>query len=220
MRRFTELCLKSEVPYELVSAALVLGYSSIGLTQGVEEEDIEIVKRLDLDPRNPNDLVRSLRGSRWNNEVITVNCRTKSVARQAGKDNRVDLITFPVTENWKQNSLDSQQANLMRDSGCGYLIDLSELLTENRLVLGKRIEFLKRNAKNALKRGLPVVASSCAVDKSGIRDPYGLASLLSLLDIDEDHALEMISDTPNKIVTQNREKLKDSYTLPGVWIED
>ena len=220
MRCFTELCLKPGSPDELVSTALDLGYSSVGLPRMVEGDKIDIIKRLDLDPKNPNELIKSLRSSRWNYEVITVHCRSKAVARQAGKDNRVDLVTYALSHNWKQNFLDHQQANLMRDSGCGYLIDLSQLLTEDRFVLGKRIEFLKRNTDNALKKGIPVVASSFAADKWGIRDPYGLASLLSLLDIDEDHALDMISDTPVDMVSRNREKLKDSYTLPGVWVID
>jgi len=218
MRRFTELCLKPESPEEMVLTAKMLGYSSVGLPKKAESEGVDVVKRLDLDPKNPNELIKGLRSSRWNNEIITVNCRSKTVARQAGKDNRVDLITYPLSDKWRQNFLDPQQVNLMRDSGCGYLIDVSQLLIADRYVLGKRIEFLKRNAYNALKKGIPVVASSLAADRWGIRDPYGLASLLSLLSIDEELALDTVSRFPDMMVARNREKLKDFYTLPGVWV--
>lgn len=218
MRHFTELCLKPDIPEVMISLAKTLGFSSVGLLKEVDDESIDVVKRLDLDPKNPNELIRSLRSSRWNNEIITVNCRTKAVARQAGKDNRVDLITYPLSDKWKQNFLDPQQVNLMKDSGCGYLIDLSQLLNDDRYVLGKRIELLKRNAHNALRKDIPVIASCFAADKWGIRDPYGLASLLSLLDIDEELALDTISRFPNEIITQNREKQKDTYILPGVWV--
>ncbi len=218
MRHFTELCLKPEKTEELLSAVKALGYSSIGLTQKVKTGDLDIVSRLDLDPRNPNDLNNSLKSSRWRTEIITVNCRSKSVARQAGRDNRVDLVKFPVTDKWKQNYLDRPQAGLMRDSGCGYLIDLSLLLVDDPYLLRKRIEFIKRNIHNALKKGVPVVASSCAFDVWGLRDPYGLASLLSLLDVDEEHALEMVSSVPEKLVERNREKMTKSYIVPGVWV--
>ncbi len=218
MRLFTDLCLNPEKPGEVISLAKELGFSAIGLNQKEQTEDLDVVKRLDLDPRNPNELNRSLRNSRWHNEIITVNCRNKSVARQAGRDNRVDLITFPVVEKWKENHLNHQQAGLMRNSGCGYMVDLSILMVNDAYLLGKRIEFLKRNIHNALKRDIPVVASSYAVDKWGLRDPYGLASLLSLLDVDEEKALDMVSSVPNEMVTLNRGKLKDSYIVQGVWV--
>lgn len=184
----------------------------------MESDKLDIVKRVDLEPGNPNELLKNLRQIRWNTEVITVKCRKKSVARQAGRDRRVDLVSYPFTRNWKQNYLDRQQAGLMRDSGCGYLIDLSELITDDPYYLRKNIEYLKRNKDNAEKKDLPVVASSCACTVWGMRDPQGLASLLSLLDVDQDHALDMISNTPNGLVARNREKLKDEYIQPNVWV--
>ena len=218
MRCFTELCLKPENPEEIISLVKSLGYSSIGLSEKIESDTIDIVSRLDLNPKNPNELLRSLRNQRWKTEVITVNCRSKSVARQAGKDRRVDLITYPILDKWKNNHLDRQQAGLMRDSGSGYLIDLSQLLIDDAYLLRKRIEFIKRNKDNAVKRGVPVVASSCATDVWGLRDPHGLAALLSLIDVDEDHGLDMVSNNPYGLVDKNRVKLKDSYILEGVWV--
>ena len=218
MRNFTDLCLKPDNPEEVISVAKSLGYVSIGLMEKPESSIIDIVSRLDIDPKNLNELSRSLRSHRWETEIITVNCRTKSLARRAGRDPRVDLITYPIVDKWKNNHLDRQQAGLMRDSGSGYLIDLSKLLVNDSFLLRKHIEFIKRNKDNAVKRGVPVVASSCASDVWGLRDPYGLAALLSLLDVDEDHALDMVSINPYGLVERNRAKLKDSYIVEGVWV--
>lgn len=218
MRHFTDLCLNPDNPDTVISLAKTLGYDSIGLNSKTETTGSDIVSRLDIDPKNPNELLRSLRSYRLKTEIITVNCRTKSVARQAGRDRRVDLITYPIVEKWKDNHLDRQQAGLMRDSGSGYLIDISQLLVHDAYLLRKHIEFLKRNKDNAIKRGVTVVASSFATDIWGLRDPYGLAALLSLLDVDEKHALDMISSNPYGLVERNRAKLKDSYILEGVWV--
>ncbi|MBD3171191.1 hypothetical protein GF326_01840, partial [Candidatus Bathyarchaeota archaeon] len=54
----------------------------------MEPDNLDIVKRVDLEPGNPNELLKDLRQCRWNTEVITVKCRKKSVARQAGRDRR------------------------------------------------------------------------------------------------------------------------------------
>jgi len=218
LRRFIEIGLRSHEAEPVVSAAKSLGYSAVGLDRSAEFKNIDVVKRVDLDPKNPSQLSQALRRYRWKTEVITVNCITKAVARQVGRDRRVDLITFPFTMNWKKNYLDRQQAGLMRDSGCGYLINVSELLVSDANVLEKRIEFIKRNKDNAVKKGIPVVASSFASEPLELRDPYGLASLLSLIDVDEEHAYDMVSTMPYMIVARNREKLKDSYIQDGVWV--
>lgn len=194
----------------------MLGYTDVGLDKAIKDDSV--VKRLDLDPRNQNQLNQSLRSNRRRTEIIVVNCRSKAVARQAGRDNRVDLVTYPLTDKWKDNHLDRQQAGLMRDSGAGYLINASELLSSDAYILRKRIEFIKRNLENASKKGLPIVVSSFASNHLELRDPYGLASLLSLLDVDEEYAVDMVSSIPYRLVEANREKLKDSYIQDGVWV--
>jgi RNase P/RNase MRP subunit p30 len=199
----------------MVEATKELGYSLVGVAGKTE---LDVVKRLDIDPKNQNQLNQSLRSNRRRTEVITVNCRNKSVARKAGQDRRVDLVTYPVSDKWKRNYLDRQQAGLMRDSGAGYLVDASKLLVTDAYILRKNIEYLKRNLEIAVKRDIPVVASSFAAMPLELREPYGLTALLSLLDVDEDHALEMISTNPYTMVMRNRAKLKDSYIQDGVWV--
>jgi RNase P/RNase MRP subunit p30 len=199
----------------MVEAAKSLGYSLVGVAG---KTDLDVVTRLDLDPKNQNKLNQSLRSNRWRIEIIVVNCRNKSVARKAGQDRRVDLVTYPISDKWKRNYLDRQQAGLMRDSGSGYLVDVSKLLITDAFVLRKNIEYFKRNLEIAVKRGVPVVASSFATEPLKLRDPHGLAALLSLLDVDEDHALEMVSTNPYTMVMRNRIKLKNSYIQDGVLV--
>jgi RNase P/RNase MRP subunit p30 len=93
----------------LISTVKSLGYSKIGLNTKEFSTDVDIVNRLDLNPRNPNELLRKLSSSRWKVEIITVNCRSKSLARLVGRDRRVDLITYPLLSNWKYNHLDRKQ---------------------------------------------------------------------------------------------------------------
>lgn len=215
MKKFTDIYLQSNNESQLLLNRLFeLGYHSVGLNSKEKHSKIDVVYRIDLEPRNQNELSHLLGKHRWSVEVMTVMCRTRSISRQAGKDRRVDLVLFPVTERWKQNHLDRKQAGLMRDSGGGYLVDLSLLLLTDRLILRKNIEFLKRNIQNAVKKGVPVVASSGAASLWDLRDPYGLASLLSLLDIDEAHALDMISTTIRTMINDNRRKLEGSHFIP------
>lgn len=212
MKKFIDIYLRpNNKPQLLINKLLELGYHSVGLeTTRLKHNKIDIVKRIDLEPKNQNGLSHLLRKHRWSEEIITVMCRTRSISRQAGKDRRVDFLSFPVSERWNQNYLDIRQAKLMRDSGCGYLVDLSLLLLDDRYIFRKNTKSIKLNIQNAVKKGVPVVASSGSTSLWGLRDPYGLASLLSLLDVNESDALEMISTNISSIIKENRRKLKTS----------
>jgi RNase P/RNase MRP subunit p30 len=217
---FIEIGIDSLYPQNIISTAKSLGYTKIGLNKKTFSNKLDIINRLDLNPKNSNELQKKLRKNRWKTEIITVNCRNKSLARLAGQDRRVDLITYPLLSNWKSNHLDIKQANLMRDSGCGYLVNISHLLETDKQILVKTIKFLKRNTDNAIKKGIVIVASTCTNNIWGLRDPHGLAALLSLLEIDEKYSLEMISSIPLSLVEHNRGKLNTSLNVSGVGITE
>lgn len=221
MREFIDLSLmpKNETSLELMfQTARALGYSAVGLEK-TGSDVIDVINRVDLYPRNQNELSKKLRKLRHSTEVIVVHCDNKSVARQAAHDHRIDLIRFPVNRDTKKRIyLDRRQAGLMRDSGAGFEVNLKDLLVDDRHLLAKRIVAIKKSLDIAIKYGLPVVASSGAENIYGLRDPHGLAALMSLLGVDFEPALDMVSANPTRLVTENREKLKNSYVLPGVWV--
>lgn len=221
MRDFIDLSLKprDETAQELMlQAAKALGYSAVGLEK-TGTDVIDVIHRVDLHPRNQNELGKQLRKLRHSTEVIVVHSGNKSVARQAAHDHRVDLVRFPVDRYTKKRLyIDRRQAGIMRDSGVGFEVCIKDLLFTDRHLLAKRIVAIKKSLDIAIKHGLPVVASSGAEDVYGLRNPHGLAALMSLLGVDIDPALDMVSTTPTRLVTANREKLKNSYIVPGVWV--
>ncbi|HJX02615.1 MAG TPA: RNase P subunit p30 family protein, partial [Candidatus Bathyarchaeia archaeon] len=96
----------------IINKAAQLGYNLIALlfppntTQeelkqiqtACKEAKLDLATRIDLKPRTPNDLTFNLRKFRRRFEIIAVLCESKNVARQAAKDHRVDLISFPSTD--------------------------------------------------------------------------------------------------------------------------
>jgi len=221
MREFIDLSLNPEDKTTIdlmLQEAKALGYVAVGMEKR-ESDIIDVITRVDLHPRNQNELGRQLRKLRRRTEVIVVHCGSKSVARQAAHDHRVDLVRFPVDRDTKKRIyLDRRQAGMMRDTGIGFEVCIKDLLEDDRHLLAKRIVTIKKSLDIAIKHDLPVVASSGAVDRYGLRDPQGLDALMSLLGVDYEQALDMVSTNPMRIVADNREKLKDSYILPGVWL--
>jgi RNase P/RNase MRP subunit p30 len=221
MREFVDLSLKPKDETGLDSMlqeAKALGYTAVGMEK-TGSDTIDVINRFDLYPRNQNELGKHLRKLRHRTEVIVVHCSSKSVARQAAHDRRVDLIRFPVDRDTKKRLyLDRRQAGMMRDTGAGFEVSIKDLLVDDRHLLAKRIVSIKKSLDIAIKHGLPVVASSGAGDRYGLRDPPGIVALMGLLGVDSEHALDMVSTNPMRLVADNREKLKDSFIMPGVWL--
>jgi RNase P/RNase MRP subunit p30 len=221
MREFIDLSLRPKDETELefmLQTAKTLGYSAVGMEKtGLNL--VDIIHRVDLHPWNQNDLSKQLRKLRHSTEVIVVHCGNKSVARHAAHDHRVDLVRYPVDRDTeKRLYIDRKQAGIMRDTGAGFEVCIKDLLVDDRHLLVKRVVAIKKSLDIALKYGLPIVVSSGAEDRFSLRDPHGLAALMSLLGVDIEPALDMVSTNPTRLVTANREKLKNSYVLPGVWV--
>lgn len=223
MRKFIDLHLKSEAgsAEEMLKLATRLGYEGVGLVQDdpatVLGASLDIVSRIDLRPRNANDLIATLRRIRRRYEIVAVECRSKNVARQAAKDNRVDVLNFPGSVSERRRvRFDRQEASLAADANCAFEINVSDLLGVGPLVLSRLLSIIREEAENAERHGVPVVVSSGAHEPLTMRDPRSLAAVLSLLDINEEQSLDTVSTNPWDLVTRNREKLGPGFVMPGV----
>ena len=224
MRRFIDLNLKvtrKNLP-EMLEQAEKLGFSKVGVATSTIKEiesSIDIISRINLIPRNTNELSRDLKKYRRRFEIVSVRCNSINVARQAAKDHRVDIISFPKHKNGKSRIwLDKQEANLASESNVVYELLFSDLLGKIGEVASKTIYNWSRELTNARKYDIPVLISSGASSLLGLRGPRALASLMVLLDVDENEALDMVSVTPMKLVERNRRKLDEGFISPGVRI--
>jgi RNase P/RNase MRP subunit p30 len=206
----------------IINHASELGFDAIGLTGWYLSENraIDVISRIDLTPRNQEQLNIQLMNARRIYEIISVICLSKNIARQASKDSRVDIIKFPKEPNVRKKVwLDNHQANLMRDSGSGYEIDVNELLSHEMLTIEHRLRQLNRELHMAIKYDLPIIASSGAPDFKMMREPKAIISLLRLLDMNENGAFQMVSNNPLSMIQKNRKKLSKSYVAQGVWFD-
>jgi RNase P/RNase MRP subunit p30 len=215
MRQYVDLHLKpstSEQAQEMVSVAHKIGYSQIASTKPpqVSINNILVATRVDIEAKRGKELLDGLNRNRWRFDIIAVRCFSKEVARQAAKDDRVDILLFPDDPTQrKHNWLDPHEAELIDGTERAYEVNASDLLATNPTHLAKVINQLKRDLAVATKHDIPIVFSSGATTPTAIREPKALTALASLLDIDEDYAIEMISTTPKAIIEKNRAKLKE-----------
>jgi ribonuclease P/MRP protein subunit RPP1 len=182
-----------------------------------KEKHIDFVSRIDLSPRNRNELKSQLRKVRRKYEIICVKCKTKEVARQAAQDRRVDLLNFPSLY-FRNRFFDRNEAELASNSLTALEIEAKPLLILEGSSRTRLLSFLRRETTIANDFHIPIVLSSGATETTLLRKPRELATLLHLLDFDENSALDTVSTNPNMIVSRNRDKLSSSFVAPGIKI--
>ncbi len=231
MRRFIDLNVRDpgdpRVLTEMLELASRLGFKGIALAsdrpapQALRDEaralGIDLASRIDLRPRNTNELSKTLRRVRRKYEIVAVRCENKAVSRQAAKDHRVDILTFPLLRTGRSHvGLDRQGASLASKSNCAYEVSLSDLLGSSSTERARVLVNMRRSIWNATHESVPVVVSSGAGTPLRMREPRAIASIMSLLGISENNGLDAVSETPRRILERNREKLGPGFVSPGV----
>jgi RNase P/RNase MRP subunit p30 len=178
---------------------------------------VDFASRVDLLPRTAEELLASLRKLRRKFEIIAVACESKNVARQAAKDRRVDLVSFPKPD-YRNAIFDAAEAELASRSNVSLEIETNPLLTLEGPQRARLLSNLRRQVTTALDQHVPVVVSSGVSEEFLLRGPKDVAALASLFDLTRTYALEAVSKNPTRIVKANRRKLESKFVAPGIRI--
>lgn len=233
-RTFSDLhlCLNPTEPsvaHQTLSKAATLGYGLVSVPFPTNTQDtimsgfrdicnriqIEFASRVDLQPKTRDQLMRMLRNLRRKFEVVCVICNNKEVARQAAKDRRVDLLSFPFPS-FREKSFDWAEAELASSSLSSLEIDVKPLLLSEGTTRVRLLSSLRLEVSIAREFHVPIVVSSGASNSFLLRKPRELAAFVSMLGLDEPSALKAISYNPESIVLRNREKLSSGFVAPGI----
>lgn len=208
----------SRLGYHLIAITLPAGFAEKELDDVrhiCREARIDLASRIDLKPRTPEELIRNLRKFRRKFELVAVLCESKNVARQAAKDRRVDLLSFPWID-FRRRFFDAAEAQLASDSLASLEIDMKPLLVLEGPGRIRLLSCLRREVAIARRFHVPIVVSSGVSDEFLMRRPMEMASLASLFDLDQTSAVRGVSENPVAIVKRNRAKLSSRFIAPGI----
>jgi len=220
---------KKEETEDMLHVASELGYKSVGiplpkrsrqdLTNDLRKvcisHGLDLITRVDLSPKSPKDLIRDLRQLRRRFELVSVNCQSKAVARQAAKDHRVDLLVFPSI-NPRQRFFDLAEARLASQGLAALEVEMASLLRHYGSHRVRLISCLRKEVAIAKRLKVPIVISSNAHDIYEMRGSHEQISLATLFDLESNLAREAVTRVPMSIVKRNREKLSPSYVARGI----
>jgi len=234
MKRFADLHLRPDLnssnhTQTLMAKAKALGYTLVGVSipRRVQKDALRLLQetcrackldfaiRIDLSPRTPSELLRSLTRFRREFEIVAVNCLSKAVARQAAKDRRVDLLAFPSIDP-RARFFDRAETRVSSQGIAALEVDVSLLLRTSGISRVRLLASLRREVNVAEKASFPVVISSHASTPLQMRGPHDLVSLSALYGMDHASAVNAVSSAPCGIVDRSRRKLEAYYVSQGV----
>jgi len=220
----------TEQASRLIHKAAKLGYRLVGIPfqkhaeeqmvtmrKVCEDHGLDLATRVDLEPRNPDELLRDLRRYRRQFELVAVLCESKNVARQAAKDRRVDILNFPQID-FRRRFFDRAEAELASNCLASLEIDVRPLLLLEGADRVRLLWTLRKEVATAQDFHVPVIVSSGVSDDMLIRKPMEVVALSSLFGLANGPAAEAVTTNPSAIIKRNREKLSPNFVAPGIRI--
>nr|MDO8043554.1 RNase P subunit p30 family protein [Candidatus Baldrarchaeota archaeon] len=210
----------SELGYAIICISFNKGFNNFfeKIKRKSEDFGLEVYRRMDLLPKNVQELKAKLRQIRRKFEIISVRCIDKKICVAAARDRRVDTLNFPTLESLK--NFTESTANLAAEGDTAIEICLKTFLNVRGIRRARLITESRKAAKIALKKGIKIVIDSGAENIFEMRGPQELCSLGYLLDLPEEYIDLTVSEIPFNIIKTNLSKLSASFVLPGVEIVD
>ncbi|WP_455367866.1 RNase P subunit p30 family protein [[Eubacterium] cellulosolvens] len=178
--------------------------------QALKQSGLDPVSRVDLYPKNKNELLSLLRRFRQRFEIIAVKCLNNDVSLTAARDRRVDIIFFNLDNpRFRFNTAIAHLCN------CSLEVNIKNIAHQtSHSVLGR----VSGEIQTALDHKIPLIISSGASDIFEIKPPQQMASLGQIFGADKDSSLKMVSDNPITVIERNRKKHEGSHIFEGVEI--
>ncbi len=221
------------VASRIIEKSASLGYGAVAISFPMDYErktverineicsrfGMQMVMRCDLTPRNRGELLRSLETYRKRFEIINVRCFSKEVSRQAAKDRRIDMISFP-SNNPRKRFFDASEAALASEVSICLEIEMTPLLLLYGRDRTRLMSYLRTEIQNAKKHDIPLILTSGASAPHLLRKPTDYGFLAYLVGLDLNSAKKAMSSEPENMIERNKKKSNPNFITAGVRLID
>ena len=211
----TNLSIGENTIDEMVDFAKRLGLSGIGVVRYfpaqeeiVNRDDFDLVNVIMLKASKPEELSEMIKKTRKKAEVLMVHGGDFDINRAACEDPMVDVLCHPEF-NRKDSGLDHICVKAAAENDVAIEVNFRELAESYKLHRIRVLAAIRRNIDLCKRFNTPLITSSSAVSRWGLRSGRELASIANLLGLDLVKSIETTSLIPENIVLHNREKLQN-----------
>lgn len=211
----TNLSIGENTIDEMVLFAKHLGLSGIGVIryfpaqeQVVNRDDFDLANVLMLKASKPDELSEMIKKARKKCEVLMVHGGDFDVNRAACENPMVDVLCHPEL-NRKDSGLDHICVKAAADNDVAIEVNFREIAESFKLHRVRVLSAVRKNIDLCKRFNTPLLTSSSAVSRWGLRSGREMASLTHVLGLDLSKAIDTVSVIPESMVSRNREKLQN-----------
>jgi ribonuclease P/MRP protein subunit RPP1 len=200
---------------EMVEIAKLLDLKGIGVCRffedrtkwGISEDfGIDIIKVAVVKIQKPDELADAVKKAR-KAEIIAVHGGDYNINRVACENSMVDILFHPELGR-NDSGFDHICARAAAENNVAVEINFREVLQSYRKRRSLILNQIMKNIMLCKKYQTPVIITSGAQNKWGMRSGRELASLAHILGMELGQAMAAVSTTPEEIIKNNRKKLQ------------
>jgi ribonuclease P/MRP protein subunit RPP1 len=217
---------------QLAQTAKKLNYSGICFVEYFQNDD-QIKKRyeeiqkvsekvgieifLGFEARNPHEL-EVLVQKRRKFDILLAQGGDLKMNRMAVETPEVDILTHPSLER-TDSGMNHVLMKLAKENNVAIEINFHEILNNEERSRSRVLANMISNASLAKKIHVPLIICSGSLSHWELRDPLELISFLMEIGLKINEAKDCLTNVPEKIVFQSRERRDKKWIAPGVKIK-
>lgn len=175
-----------------------------------------------ISPKTPDSVQKMARNALEKADIVMVAGGDEEINRAASECWEVDVLCHPERVpgkdplDQKNSGLDDVMARFMAERGIAVEICLSELLSCYGVVRAQVMGRMRQNVRLARKYKTPIIITSGAMDRFGMRAPQDLYSLGIALGMDPGLAKKAVSDYPAMLIKKSVDRRNSGVLLAGL----
>jgi ribonuclease P/MRP protein subunit RPP1 len=236
-KSFYELHVIQGKPEEQILFSHTLGFKGIcavrpfdagykaadNASESATQNGLQMLSGALISARKPDEVQKKARSAlECGFDLVLIEGGDEEINRAASECWEVDVICHPerVTGkdllDQKNSGLDDVMARFMAERGIAIEICLSELLSCYGVVRAQVMGRMRQNIELAKKYKTPIIITSGARDRFGMRAPQDLCSLGITLGMDAGMAKKAVSDHPAMLIKKSSDRSGSDVLLAGL----
>ena len=186
------------------------------------DPSLQMMRGALITPKTPDSVQKMARSALETADLVLVAGGDEEINRAASECWEVDVICHPERVSGKDpldqknSGIDDVMARFMAERGIAIEICLSELLSCYGVVRAQLMGRMRQNIMLAKKYKTPIIITSGARDRFGMRAPQDLCSLGITLGMDPGMAKKAVSDYPAMLIKKSIDRSGSDVLLAGL----
>ena len=191
-----------------------------------QDSSLEILIGASIGPESPRELRKLSRNALKYADIILVDGGDTEINRMASECWEVDILSHPERNREKDfmrqrnSGINDVIAKLMAEKCIAIEFNFNEILNSRGMFRSRVIGRMRQNVRLARKYNAPMILTTGATDRYGMRSPRDLVAIGKTLGMTDKEAKSSVSTDAMRIVQKSRDRKNPDILMKGLRVVD